>query len=316
MQLLWRIYSNCRFDSEELQSEADVETMTSPLHINAGIRSSIPNLSSQPDAARSSHSKKRTSTSPKSRRHSKAGRHEPDPMGLPPEAFDPVFTTPTSQEYYPGEFRPPQPFAVPPMFMQYGMIPMGPGAQTFGYAYQQGIPPGSYPEQSVAANQGAYFVHSIPTADGNMQNTTFAMHSSRTPKQMAPKGKRGHPGAPDYTSTPGGSPRPGYQGDPSAPDLSLVAAGAAPPDPGPGHRSMAMKSATDPDTGIHTTQILWTDTVPDPTDPGPDDSSQITRKTITRVTTCSGHSDLPTQTSTSKCPEQDIFVADCQVPQT
>ena len=208
-------------------------------------------------------------------------------MGLPPEAFDPVFTTPTSQEQYPGEFRPYHQPAMP--FMPYGMFPMVPGQQTYAYAYQTAPQMGAYP-----GNQGAYFVQSVPTADGDMQNTAFAMQSTRTPKRKGSKGKggaggMGHPGSPDYSSTPGA-------GHSSQPDMSLITAGDAPPDSG--HRSMAMKSFADPDTGMQTTQVLWTDSVPDPTDPKPGDSSQVTRKTTTRVTTRSGHGDMPAQTAT------------------
>lgn len=277
-----------------MHGEADVDTITSPIHVNAGVRASIPDLSAEPEHPMP---KKRSSTSPKSRKKHKGG-HDPDPMALPPEAFDPVFTTPTSQEQYPGEFNPMQPHAMAPMFAPYGMFPysgMAPGAQTYAYAYQSAPPYGAYPGQPPV--EGAYYVQSVPTADGNMQNTAFMMHKSKTPQRKG-KGKVGGgfgPGSPDYTSTPGGSPRPSR-----GPDMSVVAAGAAPPDPGAPHRSMAMKSFADPDSGVQTTQVLWTDTVPDPTDPKPGDSSQITRKNLTRVTTRSGEGDFPTQTSTRK----------------
>ncbi|KAK7101650.1 uncharacterized protein [Littorina saxatilis] len=284
------------------ESEADVDTIASTMHLNAGVRSSIPDLSGpHRSPSHSPRAKKRSSTSPKSRKKHRGQGQEPDPMALPPEAFDPVFTTPTSQEQYPGEFRPAQQQFMPPMpFAPYGMYPMVPGQQTYAYAYQQ-MP--QYAGGTHPANQGAYFVQSVPTADGDMQNTAFAMQSTRTPKRKGSKGKGGgggglgHPGAPDYTSTPGASPRPGTHPS-SPPDMALIAAGVAPPDPGPGHRSMAMKSFADPDTGMQTTQVLWTDNVPDPTDPGPEDNSQVTRKTTTRVTTRSGKGDLPTQTHT------------------
>lgn len=274
------------------ESEPDVDTIASPTHVNAGVRASIPDLTREDSPTPSPRAKKRSSVSPKSRKKKAGGKggHEPDPMGLPPEAFDPIFTTPTSQEQYPGEFRPQQQPMMP--FMPYGMFPMVPGQQMYAYAYQaapqMGAPPG---------NQSAFFVQSVPTADGSVQNTAFAMHSSRAPKGRDSKGKggigMGHPGAPDFTSTPDHRGR----GSPT-PDLSLIARGAAPPDPGQGHRAMEMKSYADPDTGMQTTQVLWTDNVPDPTDPQPGDSSQVTRKTITRVTTRSGQGDLPTKTTT------------------
>ena len=39
--------------------------------------------------------------------------------------------------------------------------------------------------------------------------------------------------------------------------------------------------------------MVWTDTAPDPSDPRPGDNPQVTRKTVTRVTTKSGFGDLP-----------------------
>nr|KAG5711339.1 hypothetical protein BaRGS_006036 [Batillaria attramentaria] len=236
-----------------MQGEANVDTITSPIHVNAGVRASIPDLSAEPDSQQqqqnSPRPKKRSSTSPKSRKkHKGPGGHEPDPMALPPEAFDPVFTTPTSQEQYPGEFNPLQNPAMPPMFAPYGMFPMtgmAPGGQAYAYAYQTVPPYGAYPGQ--APVEGAYYVQSVPTADGDVQNTAFMMHKSKTPQRKGSKGKGGGgggfgPGSPDFTSTPGHAQRS------TEPDMSLVAAGAAPPDPGAGHRAMAMKSFADPDT--------------------------------------------------------------------
>lgn len=272
----------------QLQGEADVDTITSPIHVNAGVRASIPDLSAEPEQPpKSPRAKKRSSTSPKSRKkHRGLG---PDPMGLPPEAFEPVFTTPTSQEQYPGEFNP---MGMAPMFAPYGMFPMAPGGQAYAYAYQTVPQYGGYPGQ--APVEGAYYVQSVPTADGNMQNTAFMMQKSKTPQH-----KHSRPGfgaqSPAFTSTPGSSPRTGHV---PRSDMDIVAAGAVPPDPGAGQRTMAMKSFADPNSGMQTTQVLWTDTVPDSSDPGPGDSSQVTRKNMTRVTTRSGHGDLPTQTAT------------------
>ena len=282
----------CRF-----ASEPDVDTIASQTHVNAGVRASIPDLTGEPSPSPSPRAKKRSSTSPKSRRRPKGpAGGDPDPVALPPEAFDPVFTTPTSQEQYPGEFRPAgQPFLPAVPFAPYGVWPMVPGQQTYAYAYQTaphaGAPPGS---------QGAYFLQSVPTADGDVRNTAFVMHSTRTPQRRGSKGKGGvggHPGPPDFSSTPGESPRGVPSARPRPPDPSVIAAGAAPPDPGAGHRSVAMKSFADPDSGLQTTQVLWTDNVADPTDPGPGDSSQITRKTTTRVTTRCGQGALPAQTA-------------------
>ncbi|XP_076469741.1 uncharacterized protein LOC143300067 [Babylonia areolata] len=243
-------------------SEVDVDTIISPMHINAAVRASVPDLNEEPPPSPSPHSRH----SPHSGKRHGAGR-DPDPMGLPPEAFDPVFTTPTSQEQYPGEWRPQR---MP--FMPYGMFPVVPGQQTYAYAYQTA---GSQPGQ-----QGAYFVHSVPTAQGDMTRTTFAMHTQRTPRAQ---GKEGPPGSPGFSSTPEGHPFPT--------PVALTT-------PDHGHRSMAMKSFADPRSDLQTTQVMWTDSVPDPSDPKPEDSSQVTRRTTTRITTRSGHGDLPQQTST------------------
>ncbi|KAL8602858.1 hypothetical protein ACOMHN_056352 [Nucella lapillus] len=261
-------------------SQVDVDTIASPMHVNGAVRASVPDLTDQPSSHEGSAPK---GGSPRSRKRPRGGHGDPDPMGLPPEAFDPVFTTPTSEEQYPGEWRPlqqPPPLSMPP-FMPYGFVPLVPGQQTYAYAYQTAPQVGSYPGQ-----QGAYFVQSVPTAEGDVQKTAFAVHSERTPKGQAGTGRPGrkqgqqHPGSPDFSSTP--------------------VSGAGPlsvPPQAPG-RSVAMKSSADPDTGIQATQVTWTDNVPDPTDPKPGESSQVTRKTTTRVTTRGGYGDLPQQTAT------------------
>ena len=128
----------CRFESEP-----DVDTIASQMHVNAGVRASIPDLTGEASPSHSPRAKKRSSTSPKSRRRPKGpGGQKPDPMALPPEAFEPVFTTPTSQEQYPGEFRPvqQQPFLPAMPFAPYGMFPMVPGQQTYCLLYTSPSP--------------------------------------------------------------------------------------------------------------------------------------------------------------------------------
>jgi hypothetical protein len=44
-----------------------------------------------------------------------------------------------------------------------------------------------------------------------------------------------------------------------------------------------MNSGVDPHTGVRSSQVVWTDANPDPTDPT-GDNPQITRQTIVRVT--------------------------------
>lgn len=75
-------------------------------------------------------------------------------------------------------------------------------------------------------------------------------------------------------------------------DTSMVPHGTIMEDPGPGHKSAVVRSGVDPDTGTQTTQVVWTDTIPDPTDP-PGPNPSITRKTVTRVTTKGTYGELP-----------------------
>lgn len=67
----------------------------------------------------------------------------------------------------------------------------------------------------------------------------------------------------------------------------------------PGHRAAVMRSGIDPHTGNEVNQVVWTDTIPDPTDP-PGPNPSVTRKTITRITTRAGHGDIP-EPDSSKC---------------
>lgn len=61
----------------------------------------------------------------------------------------------------------------------------------------------------------------------------------------------------------------------------------------PGQRSAMVRSGFDPTTGCQTSQVMWAEKVPDPTDPGPGDNASITRKTINRITTRSTYDQLP-----------------------
>ncbi|GFR61945.1 hypothetical protein ElyMa_001858600 [Elysia marginata] len=277
-----------RYKSMDLQSQPDQDTIASSHHVNAGVRANVEdeNLSPQGSLNRRNKGNK----SPKSKR--KTGK-EPDPMAMPPEAFEPIFTAPiTGIDYKSSQAN--QAYGYP-SYPPYGLIPAGmfaqgvPGTQTYAYAYQT-VPPGGMPGQ-----QGAWVVQNTPTAEGNrrtayvMEETTGVNEERRDKRNLTPESKRKNRQHRDPFKE---NDRSRKRGD-KEPDLSVVARGAAPPDPGQGHRSVAMKSGTDPHTGIHTTQVVWTDTAPDPSDPKPGEDPQVTRKTITRVTTKSGYGVLP-----------------------
>ncbi|CAL1539905.1 unnamed protein product [Lymnaea stagnalis] len=274
-----------RYMSMDLQSHPDSDTISSPLHINGGVRASVDDEAESPNASL----RRKKKGSPLSKRRGK----EPDPTALPPEAFEPIFTTAITGINYPGNQQQNQ-FGYPGGFYPYGLIPAGafapgpPGTQTYAYAYQ------TVPQAGAAPQGGAYFVQDTPTTAGNLRKA-YAVEMS--PNKRTPESRR-------RKNDPfKGSPYSERKGQGRIrdvipnPDLSLIARGAAPPDPGQGQRSVALKSGTDPKSGIHTTQVVWTDTVPDPTDPKPGENPQITRKTITRVTTKSGFAELPPETN-------------------
>ncbi|KAH9496337.1 hypothetical protein Btru_010647 [Bulinus truncatus] len=269
-----------RYLSMDLQSQPESETISSPLHVNAGVRSKI---DESPNA--SLRRKKKGDKSPLPRRKGK----EPDPTALPPEAFEPIFTSAVTGLNYPGN-QPQQQFGYPGGFYPYGFMPAGafapgpPGTQTYAYAYQ------TVPQGGAAPQGGAYFVQDTPTQAGGNLRKAFAVEMS--PKKRTPESHRRRPDDP-FSKKGKGQIRDAI----ANPELSLIARGAAPPDPGQGQRSVALKSGTDPKTGIHTTQVVWTDSVPDATDPKPGENPQITRKTITRVTTKSGFAELPPETN-------------------
>ncbi|XP_046561092.1 uncharacterized protein LOC124270117 [Haliotis rubra] len=247
---------------------------------------------------------------------------------LPPEAQEPVFTTTGSEAPYdPSASLPFTAYGAPSydaMYpnqygMPYGMMPMGGGfapmpGQTYGY-YQMGPIPGAPAtgmpgdQQPMMAGQAAWYVQDTP--QGPVKKG-FMVTTSQEPSQASKKKHRrgrngpddlsemGHPGGPGYTSTPGDAltPKRGRKNRPYAPidpmDISVIAAGGPPPEPGAGQRSAVMRAGMDPHTGMQTNQVMWRDTIVDPSDPPPDANPQITRKTLTRITTRSGHGDLPT----------------------
>ncbi|KAK6175085.1 hypothetical protein SNE40_013621 [Patella caerulea] len=226
---------------------------------------------------------------------------------LPPEAFEPLFDRPVSEEPYPAGMQPLNagynPYGVPGAMyplqqygMPYGMMPapgtVPPGTQTYSYAYQTMPAPGAYPNTTPQqmAGKAAWIVQETPTKNGPVQKTSFMMATQESrPGSQQNQHHNGGPGQPSSSSTPyGRNSRPRNPGD-----TSVVPAGVMSPDNGQGHRTAMMKSGVDPVTGIETNQALWTDTTRDRTDPRPEDNPKINRKTVTRTTNRGGYGDLP-----------------------
>ena len=196
--------------------------------------------------------KKNKNGSPTSRR--KNGR-EPDSTAMPPEMFEPIFTKPITGIDYQSN-RNQNPYGYPGGMVPYGMMPAGafmqqgpPGTQTYAYAYQTAP---QYP--GAPGQQGAYVIQNTPTAEGN-RRTAFAMQQTIDPN----KGKASTPDRRRKNSDPfkrnGNRSSWDSRATERVPDLAVVTRGAAPPDPGQGQRSMEMKAGTNPDNGIHTTQV-------------------------------------------------------------
>ena len=228
--------------------------------------------------------------SPKSKR--KAEENEPPEVYAPifkeDEATDPASVPNMYQPGYQGNY-PPAPFYGP----QYPGAPYPQGGYPqAGYpGYPPGIPgmPPTGPYQT--AGQAAWYVQGTP--DGR-QKMAFAMH---THSQGSHDDALGHPGMPNSQSTP-------YQyqyGAPGGPGNALVPAGTVLDDPQvPPPGTSLVRYDDDPTSGIKTSQVIWTDSKPDPTDPPPDSNPQITRKTITRVTTKATTDELPDAPNPSK----------------
>ena len=160
-----------------------------------------------------------------------------------------------------------------------------------------GMPVGPYQQ----AGQAQWYVQGGPNGQ---QKMAFAMttHSQSSDDALA------HPGMPNSSSTPYyqnqyGAPQ-RYQpmdGGPGGPGNSLVPAGTILDDPRvPPPGTSMVRYDDDPKTGVKTSQVIWTDSKPDPTDPPPGSNPQITRKTITRVTTKGTTDELPDAPNPSK----------------
>lgn len=200
---------------------------------------------------------------------------------LPPEAMAPIFATDesTMQQYYPQTQYEPQNQLVYPVV----------GYDAFGNpVYGNPVP------LSVAYSQPGYYVdqHGYPVNTQQQQQPMIPIQF-QSPTDF-------HPGMPGYTSTPSNhiskhSPHHGRKKrTKSTPHDALAVTPGAPspilptgnildepriPPPG----TTLMNSGVDPRTGVKTSQVVWTDANPDPTDPT-GDNPQITRQTIVRVT--------------------------------
>ncbi|XP_071161226.1 uncharacterized protein [Mytilus edulis] len=187
---------------------------------------------------------------------------------LPPEALAPVFATDESvmQHYYP-----------PNQYdMQNQVYPVVGYDAVGNPVYGHPVP------LSVAYTQPGYYVdqHGYPVN----------MPTQQQPMQYTPTDF--HPGMPGYTSTPGNYDQTPHRKK-SAHHALVASPGAPSPILPPGNilddpripppGTTLMNSGVDPRTGVKTSQVVWTDSNPDPTDPR-GDNPQITRQTIVRVT--------------------------------
>ncbi|KAL5015437.1 hypothetical protein ScPMuIL_009707 [Solemya velum] len=242
---------------------------------------------------------------------------------LPPEAYAPIFANdPATMEHYypPQEAQYGYPvnygYGQPGMMAPYmGGDPNQPYAQA-GQAvwYAQATPQGAGPVKQSTFMMST--MHSTPTGS-NYEEPQYPPGGAGyyDPNTGTPYGDITHPGLPGYTSTPSAftphkrghhgphhhghrsksKPSPYYPenytvtpGGPVHPH-AIVPAGTVLDDPYvPGPGGTVVRTGQDPNTGARINQVVWTDTNPDPTDPVGSDP-QITRKTITRVTTKSNN---------------------------
>lgn len=293
-------------DGFRAQSSEGVNEL-SELDSNSAINKD--NETSGPDAQSSPKPKKKRRKSSKERKSPKSSRRQKDGEGgspkwsptakprrslnlgnkedaenVPPEAYAPIFSGDeepgTSMEYshqYQPGYQGNAPAGVPfdPRY------PMGP--------YQPGMtgmyPPGMPYQQ---AGQAQWFVEANPNGQHKM---AFAMQT-HSQSDDSLQGGRG----PHYTSTPY-TPANYNRND----DSALVPAGTILDDPHvPKPGTSLMRYDNDPISGVKTSQVIWTDARKDPTDPPPDSSTQITRKTITRITTRSTDDQLTEAPNPSK----------------
>lgn len=202
---------------------------------------------------------------------------------VPPETYAPIFSgddEPSTSMDYSYQYQPGYQGNIPGAAPFDPRYPMG--------VYQPGMP-GMYPPGMPYqhAGQAQWYVEANPNGQHKM---AFAVqtHSQSDDSLQG--------GAPNFTSTPY---TPAYN---SAPNQSaLVPAGTILDDPQvPQPGTSLMRYDDNPLTGVKTSQVIWTDAKKDPTDPPPDSATQITRKTITRITTKSTEDQLTDAPDPSK----------------
>ena len=248
-----------------------------------------PDAHSSPKPKKKKRKSSKERKSPKSQRKSKKKDHDdndvsksPDSKSnnidddeVPPELYAPIFSgeeeaPDAAHQYQPGyqgNYQPSVPFD--PRY------PMGPYQPSM-----PGYPPGMPYQQ---AGQAQWYVEANPNGQHKM---AFAM----TTHSQSDDSMRDNL-APNYTSTPYHPTSSNRQG-PN--DMSMVPAGTILDDPRlPEPGTSLVRYDEDPLSGIKTSQVVWTDARKDPTDPPPDSSTQITRKTITRITTKATQDELP-----------------------
>lgn len=174
------------------------------------------------------------------------------------------------------------------------------------------------------SGKAAWYIESAPTKSGPIKTSAFFLQTSQptqenervyqneyshdpTNQPMTANGKQfgpGHTSTPVNTFQPGGraikpkaKPRKHSTTLENSKDrfpLSIPQTESGLSKATPGQKSAVVKSGFDPSTGCQTTQVLWTDSIPDRTDPDPSvDNPCITRKTINRITTRSTYGNLP-----------------------
>lgn len=174
-------------------------------------------------------------------------------------------------------------------------------------------------DESVSG-KAAWYIESAPTKSGPIKTSAFFLQTSHPTQKNESVYKNvhypnnqpmtnGNQFGPEHTSTPVSTFQPGgHVIKPKAKPrnrsttenskdrfpLSISQTEEGLSKAVPGQKSAVVKSGYDPSTGCQTTQVLWTDSIPDPTDPEPGvDNPCITRKTINRITTRSTYGNLP-----------------------
>ena len=172
------------------------------------------------------------------------------------------------------------------------------------------------------SGKAAWYIESAPTKSGPIRTSAFFLQTSQPTQKNEPDYQNehlhypnnqsmtvnGNQFGPEHTSTPVNTYQPGgpvikpkakprNRSTENSKDrfpLSIPQTEEGLSKAIPGQKSAVVKSGFDPRTGCQTTQVLWADSIPDPTDPDPEvDNPCITRKTINRITTRSTYGNLP-----------------------